>query len=225
VRIFVMGAWNRWLELPNWPPPATELLLYLSTGRELSLAPGAAGSAGYVYDPSNPTPVLGGPLLGDSRYVYDNRPLEARPDVLTFTSAPLDREHVVIGSVDAELHVSSSTPHTDFFAKLCDVQPDGRSLNVCDGIIRVADRTWPDCVRVELSPTAYAFKTGNRLRLQISSGAFPRFSRNLGTGEPLGAGRTGITAQQQVLFGSGQPSRVRLSLWSGESSTLGRNPI
>ena len=210
VRIFVVGA-GRWLDLDDWPPPALPHEWYLQADRVLASEPPATAAAdSYVYDPARPTPAVGGPLLNGA-FVYDNRQLEGRPDVLTYTSAPLDRDLTVIGAVDAELFVQSSLACADFFVRLCDVEPDGRSLNVCDGITRLVDATWPACVRVELSETAYCFRRGHRLRLQIASGAFPRFSRNLGTSEPLGEGRSMVGARQTVLHGPAQPSRLRLS--------------
>src|SRR6185295_15137889 len=147
-----------------------------------------------------------------------NRHLEARADVLTFTSPPLERDLTVIGSVDAELFVASSAAHADFFARLCDVEPNGRSSNVTDGIVRLSSEAWPTCVRVALAHTAYCFRRGHRLRLQVSSGAFPRFNRNLGTGEPLGSGTAFVRGQQSVFHGPRQRSRLRLAVVSTDGA-------
>jgi uncharacterized protein len=214
VRIFVMGA-KRWLDLPDWPPPATPLDWFLDERGRLGAAapPASEGVDEYVYDPALPTPAVGGPLLSTGTAVFDNRKLEARSDVLTYTSAPLDADLTVVGGVDAELFVHSSVPHADFFARLCDVEPSGRSLNVCDGVVRIANGSWPACVRIELSSTAYLFRMGHRLRLQVSSGAFPRFNRNLGRGEPLGEGVSGVRARQQVLHGPAHRSRLRVAVF------------
>ena len=133
----------------------------------------------------------------------DNRALEARPDVLVFTSAPLEADLEAIGPVSAELYVKSTLEHTDFFARLCDVSPDGKSINVCDGLLRLTpDRPTADAegcrkVVIELWATAYRFKRGHRVRVQVSSGSHPRFARNTGSGEPL------ATATKLIVPGDG----------------------
>src|SRR6266480_346423 len=109
----------------------------------------------------------------------DNRSLEARADVLVYTSAVLEQDMEVIGPVSAELYVRSSLEHTDFFARFCVVEASGKSINLCDGILHVSIEVWP---------TAYHFRKGQRIRIQVSSGAHPRFVRNLGSGEPLPTG-------------------------------------
>jgi uncharacterized protein len=122
----------------------------------------------------------------------------------------------VIGPVSAELFVRSSLEHTDFFVRLCDVKPSGRSLNVCDGILRLSPgrpaHQEDGCRRicVELWPTAYRFKRGHRLRVQVASCAFVRFARNLGTGEPLATATTMREAQQQVYHDPDHPSAIIL---------------
>ncbi|HEX2381365.1 MAG TPA: CocE/NonD family hydrolase, partial [Acidimicrobiales bacterium] len=134
----------------------------------------------------------------------DNRELEARPDVCVFTSDALDRPLEVIGPVRADLHVDSSLDHTDFFVRVCDVHPDGNSINVCDGLQRVspsnvtraADGSFR--VQVRLWPTAYRFGRGHRVRVQVSSGAHPVYARNLGTGESPFTATTWKAADQTV---------------------------
>jgi len=210
VRIYVMGT-NHWLDLPDWPPAAETVEWYPGPGGRLSAEPAPDSQPDeYLYDPRHPTPAVGGPLLAARRYIYDNRKLEARPDVLTYTSAALDRDLVLIGAMEVELHVSSSRPSADFFARLCDVEPSGRSLNVTDGVVRLTPPEWPTCVRIQLSPTAYCVRRGHRVRLQISSGAFPRLSRNTGSTEALGEAATLHAAHQQVWHDPAHPSLVRL---------------
>ena len=127
-------------------------------------------------------------LTGGSR---DNRELEARPDVLVYTSDVLDRALEIVGPVHADLHVSSSVDHTDFFVRVCDVYPDGRSMNVCDGLQRFTPSTIarePDGsfrATVAMWPAAYRFAPGHRVRVQVSSGSHPVYARNLGTGESV----------------------------------------
>jgi putative CocE/NonD family hydrolase len=103
----------------------------------VGIPPDAAVSQ-FRYDPANPTPSVGGPTnatLGSGTGQQDNRKLEARSDVLLFTSPPLEEDMEVIGPVSAELFVRSSLEHTDFFVRLCDVHPNGKSMNVCDGLL------------------------------------------------------------------------------------------
>ena len=142
----------------------------------------------FRYDPADPTPSVGGQLVTAKAGPRDNRALEARPDVLVFTSARLAADLEVIGPVSARLRVRASGPHFDLFARLCDVDERGRSRNVCDGLIRhlpAADQGGPEyLMTVPMSATAYRFRAGQRLRLQVSGGAHPRFARNTGTGEP-----------------------------------------
>ncbi|WP_426506001.1 CocE/NonD family hydrolase [Dactylosporangium sp. McL0621] len=151
----------------------------------------------FVYDPKDPTPALGGPrLIGKIAGRRDNRPLEARSDVLTFTSAPLVEALNVVGPVSAHITVRATTAgrgedapaaYFDVFVRLCEVDDQGRSWNICDGLARAAtDRDPAAPIHVELWPTAYRFAAGRRIRIQVSGGAHPRFSRNPGTGAPLG---------------------------------------
>jgi hypothetical protein len=218
VRIFVMGAAEHWRDYPSWPPPGMTPQRWHLQGRGLAL--GVAEDSApdrYTYDPAHPTPSVGGPVLqGAGKPVVDNRALEARADVLTYTSAPLDRDLEVIGPVEAELFVRSSLEHTDFFVRVCDVAPNGRSLNVCDGLQRLfPGRPTPDpdgvrCVRIGLWPTAYRFRRGHRIRVQVSSGAFPRWNRNLGTGETTAMATAMRAAAQQVLHDAAHPSAIIL---------------
>ena len=216
VRIFVMGA-RRWRDLPDWPPPATPVRWYLQPSHGLgSGPPDASAPDTYRYDPANPTPSVGGIVLTADAGPRDNRRLEARPDVLTYTTAPLAADLEIIGPVAADLYVTSSLEHTDFFVRLCDVMPGGRSINVCDGQLRLwPGRCQPDVdgtlrLRIDLWPTAYRFPRGHRVRVQVSSGAHPRFSRNPGTGEPLGAAVRLVPADQAVYHDPEHPSSLLL---------------
>lgn len=219
VRVFVMGA-DEWREYAAWPPPGYEARrwhLHSGGGLSLSLsmaAPAASDPDRYRYDPADPTPAVGGSALSSNSGPKDNRALEARKDVLVYSSDPLEKDVEVIGPVQAELYVQSSLEHTDFFARLCDVDPSGRSVNVCDGLVRLApgrsaSRAGADgCVRVciDLWPTAHRFRRGHRIRAQVSSGAHPRFARNLGSGEPLATGTTLKAAEQAVFHDPDHPS-------------------
>jgi uncharacterized protein len=217
VRIFIGGS-GEWRDLPAWPPPAHPERWHLHPAGRLDPGPPDSSEPDrYSYDPADPTPSLGGP--GEPRTGQaqpDNRAMESRPDVLSYTSPPLGRDVEVVGQVTAYLFVRSSRPHTDFFARLCDVHPDGRSVNVCDALIRLAPgkaAPGPDGViqvQISLWPTAHRFPAGHRLRLQVSSGAHPRYARNPGTGEPLTTGTTLRSAQQEIYHDPGHPSAVVL---------------
>lgn len=219
VRIFVTGA-NEWRDYPDWPPPGTrEQRCHLQPGHALAIdLPPRSEPDRYRYDPANPTPVLAGPLLAGKSLPTDNRPLEARPDVLMYTSAPLDQDLEVIGSVRADLYVKSSLEHSDFFVRLCDVDLKGRSLNVCDALLRISPgRPVPETdgtlhIIFELWPTAHRFRAGHCLRVQISSGAHPRFARNTGSGEPLGTATKLLAADQSVFHDPEHPSGIALSV-------------
>ena len=134
VRLFVGGA-RRWVEFDEWPPPARTVRWHLQSGGGLHpRTPAVSAPDRYRYDPADPTPSVGGTLLAQSGGPRDNRSLERRGDVLVYSSAPLVRDFEIVGPISAELHVRSTLEHTDFFVRLCDVAPSGRSLNLCDGL-------------------------------------------------------------------------------------------
>lgn len=213
VRAEVMGD-GGWRGFGQWPPPGTaERRWHLRPGGGLAEDPPPESDPDrYTYDPADPTPAVGGtstsPMFAGPR---DNRALESRADVLTYTSAPLAEPLVIMGDVTAELFAGSSLPHADFFARLCDVDPSGASVNVCDGILRLDDAApEPRLVRVRLWPTAHQFKAGHRIRLQVSSGAHPRYARNPGSGEPLATATTLTAARQSVAHDPARPSALLL---------------
>jgi len=204
VHIFVMGAANEWRDYSVWPPTDIKLQRwYLQSEFGFSTdLPAVSDPDSYTYDPANPTPSIGGASTGSP--VKDNRALESRLDVLTYTSDVLNNDLELIGPVSGELFVKSSLQYTDFFVKICDVDSSGKSLNVCDGIQRVfPERPFPQPdgiikVTINLWPTAYRFGKGHQIRVQVSSGAFPRFARNLGTDEPLATATKMKVADQSI---------------------------
>jgi putative CocE/NonD family hydrolase len=149
--------------------------------------------------------------------VRDNRPLEARSDVLTFTSGPLEEIVEAIGPVRVQLWARGSEPHFDLFARVCDVDPSGASWNVCDALASIApgrfeqsdeDGSWR--VEFDLWPMAHRFAAGNRIRLQVSSGAHPRYVRNPGTGaDPLSSEEL-RAVDVELLYGPEWPSSLLL---------------
>jgi len=228
VRLYVMGA-DEWRELDAWPPPAEETRFHLHPDGQLSpeSPPADAPPDRYRYDPADPTPAVGGALFGFSgkRGAVDNRELEARPDVLVYTTPPLREDVEVIGPVRLELYAGSNLAHTDFFGRLCDVRPDGESINVCDGLFRLEPgkiEPQPDGssrVEIDMWATAYRFRRGHRLRLQVSSGAHPRWNRNLGTEEPTPTATTMLAAEQTVYHDREHPSAVVLPVTVPTSRT------
>lgn len=225
VRIFVTGerAGGGWRELDSWPPPGV-CEHGLCLGRSGTLCPqaGEDGSERYRYDPADPTPSLGGPVLLARDPVRDNAPLEQRPDVLTFTSEPLAEPAELIGTSRVQLHVRASSAHFDLFARVCDVDGEGVSRNVCDALLRLGPEAERDAdgavtARFALWPAAHRFAAGHRIRLQVSSGAHPRYARNSGTGEPQLTSTSLAPVDVELLFGERHPSAVWLPM-------LGRAP-
>lgn len=218
VRVHLGGAGGGWRDLPDWPPPATPVRWHLHPAGVLATEPAVPSAPdGFWYDPADPTPSLGGPLLVAQRAgPVDNRPVEARPDVLTWTSAPLTEPVEVAGPVHAEVHVRSELSYLDVFVRLCDVDRRGRSWNVCDGLVRIEPGRYPADpagvvrVPVELWPTAHRFAPGHRLRVQVSGGAHPRYARNPGTGEPLGTAVTLRAGHREILHDPDHPSAIVL---------------
>jgi putative CocE/NonD family hydrolase len=217
VRLFVMGA-NEWRDYDTFPPPAVETRYHLQSAWALSMSLPHDESQPdlYSYDPTDPTPAVGGAIFSVKGGRVDNRALEARDDVLTYTTSPLRHPVEVIGRVRVELYAQSDLEHTDFFGRLCDVYPDGRSFNLCEGLFRLqpgklerqADGTM--CVEIDLWATAHVFKRGHAIRLQISSGAHPHWNRNLGTGEYFGTCCTYRVAHQTVFHDKLRPSALIL---------------
>ena len=231
VSIFTMGE-NRWQTLPEWPPPKMrEVRYYLhsdgsansaSGDGTLSTAPPADEPADrYTYDPDDPVPSLGGANLTLPSGVADQRAVEERADVLVFTSEVLDRPVEITGPVTVDLWAASSAVDTDFTAKLVDLRPDGYARNLLDGIIRARyrdsasdptpiDPGKPYRYTIDLWATSNVFLPGHRIRLEITSSNFPRFDRNLNTGEAFGEGTTWVTADQTVFHQDEMASFVSL---------------
>ncbi len=219
---------DTWLEFPTWPPPgALSHLEYLhATGSLGAVAPTEArASSRFTYDPADPTPSVGGPLLSPPGKQADNDVVERRDDVQLFTGEPLAADLDVVGPVRARIHVRTEHPWADLFVRLCDVDEKQVSRNVVDGIRRLDPGSVPAhdvtvgpdgvlAVDLELFPTAYRFRAGHRLRVQVAGGAFPRYARNLGTGDPFGAGTTMRTNTFEILHDAEHPSRLELSVLS-----------
>ncbi len=236
VRYFEMGA-NKWQSAGTWPPQdAKPMRLYLrSAGRANSLygdgrlsseAPGANEAADrYRYDPMNPVQTVGGGDCCNGGIVipgaFDQRGVEARNDVLVYTSDPLPKPVSVAGFVDAVLKVSSNAKDTDFAVKLVDVAPDGTAWIIGDTIFRARYRNGYDkpemlkageVVTIRPTPiaTAIEFGAGHRIRVEVTSSNFPKFVRNLNTGGQNESEKTGVVADNALHHDSANQSYIEL---------------
>ncbi|MGY1969772.1 CocE/NonD family hydrolase [Nocardia gipuzkoensis] len=218
VDIFVMGL-NQWRHEEQWPlARARSIEFFLHSGGGLSLdAPTDEQSIStYVYDPAEPVPTTGGALIISSDFPAgprDQQSVEARHDVLVFTTDPLTEDMEITGRIGATLFAATDGPSTDWVVRLCDVDEQGRSLNIVDGITRVrTDSGRIDRIDVDLWSTSIVIKRGHRLRIQVTSSNFPRWDRNLNTGEdPVTATELRI-AHQMVYHDATHPSRITLPI-------------
>jgi hypothetical protein len=198
VRIFRMGGGpsgtqhgGEWRTASAWPPAGTSTIqYYLQAGGLLvpKPVPIKRQPASYTYDPDNPVPTLGGryPAPGSPACVQNQARPEARPDVLTFLSTPLEKPLEVTGKIRARLWVASDAPSTDFTAKLSDVYPDGFAVPLADGVVRLHDLKpgKPRAAVLDLGSTSNLFAAGHRIRVDVSSSNYPRVEPNPNTGEP-----------------------------------------
>ncbi len=235
VEVFVMGE-NRWRGYGEWPVPGSrEEQWHLRADGALSLeAPGAEPLDEYDYDPRDPVPANGGPILLPPIHgpgPRDGRKIEARPDVLVYTSDVLREDYTALGPVHATLFAASSATDTDFVVRLVDVHPDGRAIGIADGIIRASAResypapgvitpTSPSPIEpdevyeyaVDLWATGITFLAGHRIRVEITSSCFPRWDRNLNTGRSSMDSAHTEVAHQTIFHDAGRPGRVTLTV-------------
>lgn len=247
IQYYLIGA-NEWRHSDQWPPVGSVYRSYQLSSRGhantrfgdggLETEP-ASGNAPdqFTYDPADPVPSRGGSLCctgnpNDQAGSYDQSSIEERPDVLVYTTDFLKQSLDVIGPIKAVLYASSSARDTDFTAKLVDVTPDGRALNVQEGILRarfrrgMTKKVWMHPgevyeVQVDLHATAYRFATGHRIRVEVSSSNFPRFARNLNTGRDDNAGAKWRKAVNTIHHSARLPSRIVLPIAGYASSTSG----
>jgi hypothetical protein len=236
VRIFVMGK-NEWRDEDSWPlerARSTRYFLHSSRnansvggdGALSTAAPGAEAADSYVYDPANPVPTVGGPLCCDGTHLAggprDQKEVEARQDVLVFSTPPLEEDVEVTGPVSLDLFAKTSAADTDFTGKLVDVAPDGTAINLTEGILRARYRESTKAApkpikpgevyeyRIDLWSTSNVFLKGHRIRLEVSSSNFPRFDRNLNTGKDDATDGEMVKATNTVLHDGAHPSALIL---------------
>jgi len=236
VQYYTMGM-NQWQSSATWPPEGAEMVTYYldSDGRANSLfgdgrlttqTPGAKNSSdSFFYDPFNPVLSYGGNVCCTGNAIeagsFDQRRMEARQDVLVYTTDPLKRGVEVSGTIEVTLYVSSDAKDTDFTVKLLDVYPDGRAYNLDETILRARYREGYDkqvfmeegqIYELEISPmsTSNFFDAGHRIRIEVSSSNFPRFTRNLNTGGRNYDETEGVVALNTVHHSERHPSQIRL---------------
>jgi uncharacterized protein len=237
VRLFVMGenVWRDEQEFPLARARETRYFLHAARGaagaagdgRLTTTAPRREAADRFEYDPANPVRTLGGRLCCGKAYApyhpgpFDQRANEARPDVLVYSTGPLAADLEVTGFITAEVWAATSAVDTDFTAMLVDVDPGGYARYLADGILRgryraSRDRAVPlqpgrvEKYAIDLGATSNVFKAGHQLRLYVSSSNFPRFDRNLNTGESVAGGTHMVKAQQQVFHDAAHPSALVL---------------
>jgi hypothetical protein len=237
VRIFVMGK-NEWRDEEAWPlarATATKYFLHSAgkanssagDGQLSAQAPVTESKDSYAYDPANPVPTIGGPLCCDSMHLApgprNQQVVEERSDVLVYTTPAFTHDTEVTGPVSLDLFASTSAKDTDFTAKLLDVWPNGFAQNLTEGILRLRYRNSvdrPELARpgeiyhviVDLWATSNVFLAGHRLRLEISSSNFPRFDRNLNTGEDQATSTRMQPATNTIYHDKEHPSALVLPI-------------
>ncbi len=237
IKIFVMGE-NVWRDEWEWPLGRAVLTpYYLRSGGHANTAdgdgtlspaaPGAEPADRYLYDPRDPVPTIGGSTLLHAAYrpgPRDQRSIEARPDVLVYTTPALEGDVEVTGPLSVTLWAASSAPDTDYVARLVDVHPDGRAMTLADGIVRARFRAGvhepatliePGRVyeyHIDLFATSMLFRAGHRIRLEITGGSFPRWDRNPQTGGPLWKETELRSATQTIAHDAAHPSHVVLPI-------------
>jgi putative CocE/NonD family hydrolase len=235
VKIFVMGK-NEWRFEDDWPVPQAKATRYFlgSSGKAntaagdgslSTAAKGAEPADSFVYDPANPVPTVGGPLCCDSTHLApgprDQHEVEQRPDVLAYSTPPLDQDTEVTGPVTLDLYAKSSAVDTDFTGKLVDVGPDGKAVNLTEGILRARYRETATAAtpivpgtiyeyKIDLWSTSNVFLKGHRIRVEVSSSNFPRFDRNLNTGKSAAESSEMVKATNTVYHDAAHPSALVL---------------
>ena len=237
VRIFVMGD-NVWRDEQEWPLARAWSTYYYfhSGGKANSLngdgtlstqAPGEEPGDVFVYNPANPVPTRGGPLCCNPYFMaggaFEQKDVEAREDVLVYSTPPLQRDVEVTGPITVTLWAATSAKDTDFTAKLVDVCEHGCAINLTDGIIRARYRessSAPSLLEpgrdyrytIDLWATSNVFKSGHRIRVEVSSSNFPRFDRNTNTGNVIAEDASFVPAMQTILHDAQHPSHINLPI-------------
>ncbi len=238
IKIFVMGD-NVWRYENEWPLARAQHVDYYlhSGGRANSLhgdglldrkPPTTEAPDHYSYDPNDPVPTIGGHDHNGGAYAgpRDRRPAERRDDVLVYTTKTLSSDIEVTGPITAILFSASSAPDTDFAAALVDLHPDGKAINITQGILRARFRDFLEnptliepgkvyAYKIGVWETSNVFKAGHRIRVEISSSDWPNHDRNLNTGHQPGMDAELRIAEQTIYHDSANPSRITLPIVPG----------
>jgi putative CocE/NonD family hydrolase len=217
VEIFVMGI-NKWRYENSFPLESTNYTnwyLNSNTYNTIDSVPiSKSVSKSYYYNPNNPTPSVGGSMLGPRAGPKLQNNLDKRKDILRYDSKVLTNPIEITGKIKLILYVSTNVANTDFIAKLIDVYPDGSAFNISEGVIRKSykGKDQIEMIEIELNPTSNVFMKGHKIRLEISSSNYPRFSLNYNTGGKNYNEKTGVIAEQKVYTGSITPSKLILPI-------------
>lgn len=217
VRVFVTGA-EEWRDLQKWPPASKPLELFLQPGEKLSQdqPTDAKATSTFTFDPSNPTPSIGGPMLFDSGSgrAADNSALGSRSDVLTFQTEALDQDTEILGRTSIELHHSTSHPYADVLVLMSEVDATGKSRSIAEKYVRLDASRKAGSLKLVLADCAHRFRKGNRIRVYIAGGSHPRYIRNLGSGEDSALGTTLQAVEHTVLHNATAISKLVLPVLS-----------
>ncbi|KAJ4203180.1 hypothetical protein NW767_005291 [Fusarium falciforme] len=202
VRVCVGSPGQGWLELPSWPPHTTPSEFYLHLGGVLGRsAPSEEAFSSFTFNPEDPTPTVGGPLLAGGGST-DDTALAARDDTLVFTTEALKRGVLILGQPVVKLEHSTDRPYADLFVRLSEVNAKGKSHNVTEAFTRLPVERDSCLVTIPMRHIAHNFPVGSRIRLLISGGSHPQFARNYGSGEPLATGTTLVSVKHTVYHGT-----------------------
>jgi len=219
---------NQWRDEKQWPPADAQPRTYFfasggkantpaGNGRLTTGTPPAAGTDRYRYDPRDPVPAMWDEI--QHTVPADQNMLKHRQDILVYQTEPLTEATEITGNPEVDLYAASSAPDTDFFARLIDVHPDGRAIDICHGMVRASYRDSlerPSFIKpgetvkyhIRLRPTSIVLPKGHRLRLDVTSSCFPDYDRNHNTATNQNADATLVPADQTIFHGGAKASRL-----------------
>ena len=213
---------NEWYQAQEWPPKETKITSWF-LGQEGTISKqnsAIKGKAEYTYDPKNPFPSLGGTFLGQGVGPALQNSNSNRKDQIIFESDALKKELVLLGPVDASIYVSTDAPSTDFYISLQELRPDGNILNIQEGGKTIYTSGVSDekiqKIDISLWATGYQINKDSKIRVVISSSIFPRYNRNLNSGERVFSASNIRSAHQKIFFGKQYPSHIKLPVLNME---------
>ena len=209
---------NEWVDCEQWPPKNSTLTpYYLHSSGKITKTPTKDDKfVEYKYDPTDPYPSYGGSIFGTGAgAAYQNENIE-RKDQIVFESETLEKPLVLLGEIDATVYASTDAASTDFYVQLQEVLPDGKILNIQEGgkTVFYDQSSMPVVKKIDISvwATGYQINSGNKLRVVISSSLFPRYNRNLNSGEEIYSAKSPRVAKQKVYFSEKYPTQILLPI-------------